>query len=67
MEVLYKQYPNIAHIVIIGTKGSYLLQQFSSKKKFIFSTKSAKLMKISTNLSCDKTERICPQAVDISE
>jgi len=44
---------------------SYLLQQITSEKKFILSTKSVKLMKISINIGFQNIVKFCPHLVDI--
>ena len=44
---------------------SYLLQQITSEKKFILSTKSAKLMEININIGSQNIVKFCPHLVDI--
>ena len=44
---------------------SYLLQQITSEKKFILSTKSVKLMEISINIGSQNIVKFCPHLVDI--
>lgn len=53
--------------MIINIRITYLLQQIYTIKKYILSTKSAKLMKFNVIVIYINICRFCPQGVDIYE
>ncbi len=53
--------------MIISIPIAYLLQQIYTIKKYILSTKSAKLMKFNVIVICLNICQFCPQGVDIYE